>query len=275
LPEGKFITLGAAPAPLQSAQRLQLCAFALIAISTVSFGQAGDQKPKPSAGGQRTFESTCAPCHGLNGKGGERAPDVVTRREVVRLSDIETLKILKQGVVSKGMPPFASLGPARLTELLNYLRSLQGKGQNRVSTADVQKGKQLFAGKARCAECHMVRGAGGFIGPDLSDYGALHSANDIRDAIVDADKRPGFRKHLANAVTRDGRQISGVVRNEDNFSLQLQSLDGGFHLLNKAELSEFNLDSKTLMPADYVSSLNKQELDQIVGYLLSVGNAKP
>ncbi len=30
----------------------------------------------------------------------------------------------------------------------------------------------------------MVNGSGGFIGPDLSDYGATHSADDIRDAIL-------------------------------------------------------------------------------------------
>jgi hypothetical protein len=34
-------------------------------------------------------------------------------------------------------------------------------------------------------------------------------------------------------------KYSGRVRNEDNFSLQLQTLDGAFHLFMKSELRSF------------------------------------
>lgn len=226
------------------------------------------------AAGRRTFESNCAPCHGLNGKGGERAPDIATRPEIVRLPDSETLKVLQDGILEKGMPPFAALGPAKLSEVLNYLRSLQSKGRAPAVTACTEEGKDIFTSKAGCSQCHMVHGAGGFLGPDLSDYGASHSADDIRSAIVSAEKRPGFRKGLAKATTRDGRQLSGLVRNEDNFSVQLQALDGTFHLLEKSNLSELTVDSAPVMPSDYHSRLSKSELDQLVGYLLSVGNIK-
>ena len=146
------------------------------------------------ASGKQTFESSCAPCHGLNGKGAERAPDIATRPEIVKLSDPATLKVLRDGVPAKGMPSFAKLGSARLSDLLNYLRVLQGKGQVAASTANGEKGRELFAGKGGCSQCHMVQGAGGFLGPDLSDYGESHSADDIRSAIVSADKRPGFAR---------------------------------------------------------------------------------
>jgi len=158
---------------------------------------------------------------------------------------------------------------------LNYLRSLQGKPKGlAVSAADAKEGKEIFAGKGACSQCHMVRGAGGFLGPDLSDYGAIHSADDIRNAIVSADKRPGFRKGLVKAKTEDGQQISGLVRNEDNFSVQLQALDGTFHLLDKSRLSELTYDTAPVMPGDYASKLSKSELDQLVGYLLSIGDTK-
>jgi len=226
------------------------------------------------AAGRRTFESSCAPCHGLNGKGGERAPDIATRPEIVRLPDSETLKVLRDGILEKGMPPFAALGPAKLSETLNYLRSLQDKGRAPAVAASTEEGKDIFTNEAACSQCHMVNGAGGFLGPDLSDYGASHSADDIRSAIVSAEKRPGSRKGLAKATTKDGLQISGLVRNEDNFSLQLQALDGTFHLLEKSGLSELTLDPTPVMPSDYHSRLSKSELDQLVGYLLSLGDAK-
>jgi putative heme-binding domain-containing protein len=237
------------------------------------------EKPKPSnqalASGKRAFESSCASCHGLNGKGGERGPDIATRPELVRLSDRETLTVLREGILQKGMPPFAALGPAKLSQVLNYLRSLQGKSKVPAVTANTEEGKNIFTGKAGCSQCHMIHGTGGFLGPDLSDYGTIHSADDIRSAIVSADKRPGFRKVLTKAITKDGQQLSGLVRNEDNFSVQLQALDGTFHLLEKSSLSELTFDSAPVMPSDYGSKLSKSELDQLVGYLMSTGNAKP
>jgi len=224
--------------------------------------------------GRQTFESICASCHGLNGKGGERAPDIATRQEVVRLSDSETMKVLRDGVLQKGMPPFASLGQTKLTEVLSYLRSLQGKDKAPMPAVNVEEAKAIFVGKGGCSQCHMVHGTGGFLGPDLSEYGASHSADDIRNAIVSAEKRPASRKGLAKARTKDGQQVSGLVRNEDNFSVQLQSLDGTFRLLQKSDINELTFDSTPLMPDNYGSSLSKTELDQLVGYLMSVADAK-
>jgi putative heme-binding domain-containing protein len=250
------------------------CAFAASHAQTNVHRTKKSEQSNSSTAGRRTFESSCASCHGLNGKGGEHAPDIATRPEVVRLSDRETLQVLREGVLQKGMPPFAALGSVKLSEVLNYLRSLQGKGGTPAVAASTTEGKVIFVGKGGCSECHMVHGAGGFTGPDLSDYGARYSADDIRSAIVNADKRPGDRKGLAKVITKDGQQISGLVRNEDNFSVQLQALDGTFHLLEKSSISELTFDSAPVMPSDYESKLSKSELDQLVGYLLSLGDAK-
>jgi hypothetical protein len=83
----------------------------------------------------------------LNGKGGERAPDIATRPEIGRLSDSETLKVLRDGIPQKGMPPFATLYPAKLSEVLNYLRSLQGKGRAPAVTASTEKAKTFSPAK--------------------------------------------------------------------------------------------------------------------------------
>jgi cytochrome c oxidase cbb3-type subunit 3 len=244
------------------------------AQTTVHRTEKLKQSNQALASGRRTFESSCAPCHGLNGKGGERAPDIAVKPEIVRLSENEILKILRDGKPQAGMPPFSALGPAKLSDIVKYLRFLQGKREAPAVAVNTEEGRNIFTNKAGCSECHMVQGTGGFLGPDLSDYGESHSAADVRSAIVSADKRPGIRKGLAKATTKDGRQISGLVRNEDNFSVQIQALDGTFHLLEKSSLSELTFDSAPVMPSDYDSRLSQSELDQLVGYLLSVRNAK-
>jgi cytochrome c oxidase cbb3-type subunit 3 len=248
------------------------CTLAIYGQSSISGNQKhpGDKL----ASGRRAFDTTCASCHGLNGRGGERAPNIATEPEIVKLSDNQLLKILQDGKPQLGMPPFAGLGEKRLAEILSYLRQLQGKRGTPITLADDANGKNLFDGKGGCAECHMILGAGGFLGPDLSNYGATHSADEIRNAIVSADARPGARKGLAQATTKEGREISGFVRNEDNFSVELQSSDGTFHMLEKSGLSQLTLDSAPLMPGDYGIKLSKSELNQLVSYLLSVGGKK-
>lgn len=257
----------------------RIACIAIALLFTLSLGHSqstpGKGASQQSVRGRQTFESSCAPCHGLNGKGSERAPDIVAKPQIVRLTDAQLLKVLRLGKPQAGMPGFALLGEKRLTEVLDYVRALQGKRKAPTATAgDSIRGKEIFANKAGCSGCHTIRGIGGFIGPELSDYGANHSSDEIRNAILSADKRMGTRKTLAKVTTKNGQRISGLVRNEDNFSLQLQSLDGTFHLLEKSTLTEFELDSAPVMPSDYGTKLSKEELDQVAAYLLSLAEAK-
>ena len=134
------------------------------------------------------------------------------------------------------MPAFSSVSQEDTKSLVAYVRSLQGHVVEAALPGDDRKGRSLFYGKVRCAQCHIVAGAGGYIAGDLTSYGANKSVEDIRSAIVKPSSvaRPGSGR--AELTTRDGRKYSGLVRNEDNFSVQLQTLDGAFHLFDKAEL---------------------------------------
>jgi putative heme-binding domain-containing protein len=148
---------------------------------------------------------------------------------------------------------------------------LQGKSDGAQLAGNAGKGRALFFGKGRCAECHMVEGAGGFLGSDLSVFAVTRSLPEIREAITNPNARER-RGGKAVVTTRDGKQYSGVVRNEDNFSLQLQDLDGAFHLFSKTELTQVTRQSESLMPSDYGSTLSASELDDLIAFLASAAN---
>jgi putative heme-binding domain-containing protein len=120
----------------------------------------------------------------------------------------------------------------------------------------------------------MVNGTGGFLGRDLSNYGENHSVTEIRAVIVKPEIATGTRGHVAEVTAKDGKSYSGVVRNEDNFSLQLQSLDGTFHLFSKSDLVTISYHQESLMPADYGSKLSAAELDALAAYLASIARTK-
>ena len=49
-------------------------------------------------------------------------------------------------------------------------------------------------------------------------------------------------------------------------------IDGTFHLLAKSDIERMEIQPKTLMPADYGSTLDTNELDDLVSYLLRAGD---
>ncbi len=251
---------------------LLVCAWQVCALSLLRA-----QAPGASGGddraleGKQIFSTSCVACHGLDGRGGERGPDISPRPEVQRWPDQALVHIVREGVPGTAMPSFRSLGTARIQAVVRYLGSLQGQTAAVELPGDAMHGKDLFFGKAGCSQCHMVKGEGGFIGSDLSGYAATQSASGIRSAITDPNKSLDPRKRTVIAATMDGKTQTGIARNEDNFSLQLQTIDGAFHLFTKSELQSVEYQPRSLMPDDYGSKLTRQELDDLVSYLMSIG----
>jgi cytochrome c oxidase cbb3-type subunit 3 len=219
--------------------------------------------------GQAIFSATCASCHGLDGHGGEHAPDIATAPRIQAISEQLLEKIVRDGIPAAGMPGFGlKLGDKQIAEVLRYLRVLQGKGQTVALPGDPARGREIFFGSARCGGCHMVTGQGGFIGADLSAYGANHDEAEIRTAIV----KPG-NQGTVSVTTREGRKYFGLVRNKDNFSLQIQTADGKFHFFDKQDLIHVERPSQPLMPETYGTQLSKSELDDLISYLMKASGS--
>ena len=243
-----------------------------VLLACIASASLQGQQSKPSSAallqGRQIFSSSCAGCHGLDGRGGERAPDIASKREVQRLSNAELARIVHDGLPGTGMPSFHLLGASRIQALVLYVRCLQGRGEPELLPGNSAAGKGVFFGKAGCGECHMVAGAGGFIGSDLSNYAAAQSAREIRDAILHPESQADPAKKAVVVTTATGEQLTGLVRNEDNFSLQLQTLDGAFHLFAKSDLKSVEHQDQSLMLSDYGSRLSRAELDDVVSYLM-------
>jgi cytochrome c oxidase cbb3-type subunit 3 len=234
--------------------------------------QHAQSSPAHSAQRQRArqlFATTCSACHGLDGMGSERAPNIITNPQSQRLSASEMFGVISGGVPGTGMPAFQQLGKPAITSLVAYVKGLQGKNQTAQLPGDPKSGEALFFGNAQCSSCHMASGRGGFIAPELTAYGQTHAAEQIKSAIVNPAARDSV-KPMVTATTANGERYQGIIRNEDNFSLQLQSEDGAFHFLSKADLKTIERGQDSIMPSDYSSRLSAAQLNDIVSYLLSL-----
>jgi putative heme-binding domain-containing protein len=224
--------------------------------------------------GAQTFISHCAGCHGLDGRGAERAPNLTTE-EVRRLSGKEIVHIVRNGISGTGMPAFHSLTEKDVKAVVRYVRKLQGESASMtLPPGNPVRGRSLFFGKAMCSTCHMVQGEGGFIASDLSEYGGSHSAHEIRRAMESPSSDPQIGARPATVITRSGQKYSGMIRNEDNFSIQLELLDGTFRIFNRSDVENVEYASQPLMPTNYGSILTRRDVEDIASYLMAAAKGK-
>jgi putative heme-binding domain-containing protein len=260
--------------------------FALLLVSTFASGiqnSRAQQQVSPkrrvaadaTEAGKKLFDSNCAGCHGLDARGGEHAPNIATTPELQRMSDEQLFGIVHDGAASGTMPAFgAILSDDKIKAVGAYLRSLQGHsgGEHTALPGDSAAGKLLFFGKAACSECHSIvdsgAGSGGFLASDLTDYARSREPADILRAITQPNDNLNPRARTAVIVTHDGQKLTGFIRNQDNFSMQLQSLDGTFHMLERSGLASVTYDTLSLMPADYGQRFSSAELDNLVSFLM-------
>src|SRR5579862_6067830 len=133
---------------------------------------------------------------------------------------------------------------------------------------DATAGERIFAGKGNCISCHMVRGRGGVLGPDLSRVGRDRNPAQIEQALRDPGSAPAVRgtrrgAPASSTVTvrlRDGQVIRGIAKNESTFDLQVLGTDNRLHLLMKSQVAEVARE-KSLMPK---TELNADEMRDLV-----------
>jgi hypothetical protein len=75
---------------------------------------------------------------------------------------------------------------------------------------------------------------------------------------------------MQRAITKDGREITGMRVNDDTFSIQLRDVSGQIHSLRKFDLQTLEeLPGKSMMPS-YKDTLSETEINDLVGYLASL-----
>jgi len=250
-----------------------------VALATASHAQQNAQgNVKTANPAAALFNSSCGVCHGSDGRGGERAPNIATKREIVNLSDAQLTVILNKGVLASGMPPFSYLGDQKIMHLVQYLRELQGvagSGQAQI-TGDADDGEKIFFAEGSCSRCHLIHGRGGFLGEDLSTYARGRSSEAIRAAILHPGDSPGGVDHIVEIQIAEGNSYRGMIRSRDNFNIVLQGEDGAYHSIARDRIQKMTINSQPLMPQDYATKLDEQRINNLISYLLrNSGSEKP
>jgi PQQ-dependent dehydrogenase (methanol/ethanol family) len=237
--------------------RIALLGGVLIAASILNA-----QDRNEIATGRSRFQQLCTSCHGDDAKGG-RGPNLTTGDWRWGRSDDAIVKNIQQGIPGTEMPRFP-VSESDGKAIVAYLRSLRIDGSGDAIRGDAAAGARLFFGTAKCSQCHIVKGRGGRLGPDLSTIGTERSAAEIRDAVANPDKSLRRGYETVEVRLRSGQLLRGARKNEDTFSIQIMDEQERLHMLLKQDIGEIRAPKKSLMPAP---ALAPADLDNLVAFL--------
>jgi cytochrome c oxidase cbb3-type subunit III len=271
---------------------LSAFAFALLLSITVSAqrgggapGGAGPANPAIGnaaaiADGEKLYNETCTACHGKDGTGGELGPPVAAQnRRYLRRSDPEIFDAIKAGITGTQMPPFGGqFNDEQIWHITAYIHGLRGTAIDTPAQGDAAAGAAIF--NTNCSTCHMIKGKGNILGPDLSNLAGTRKIQNIVDALTKANHKilADGGTHDATIVANtnyqpvrvtaaDGTVISGILKNEDSFSLQVLGKDDlTLHRFRRKDVKVY-YDPQSLMPHDWDKRLSPADFQNLLAFL--------
>ena len=238
-------------------------------------------QPQAIEEGRQIYNKACTVCHGLDGSAGEMGPALgLEGRRFALQSPSEIFGAIKNGIPATGMPSTPHLSDDEIWRVTAYIQALRGTAIDAPAPGNVARGEEIFWAKGECGECHMIRGKGGIIGPELTNIADIRKTASIVDALTNPEYRvqgdggaiprklePPNTYQPVHVTMPDGRIIHGVLKNEDSFSLQVMGVDERLHLLDRAKVTEVYYEPASLMPRDYDKRLTQVELRDLIAFL--------
>ena len=208
---------------------------------------------------------------------------------LAKLGDIDIRDVVSRGVeryLAGELPASDSLNVLEAAEgklsddlvvrIRSHLEKLNekdplGRWLNALEGGDVESGRKLFFEDTRlsCLRCHQVGRAGGQVGPNLTTIAAKKDRRYLLESICtpNAVVAEGFETALV--LTTEGETIAGIVKLENDESLDLIKADGSLVRVDLEEI-EARRKGKSSMPEDLIDKLTMRQLRDLVAYLASL-----
>ena len=168
-------------------------------------------------------------------------------------------------------PAIMPKGPGQAYTVEGVLAALPAK----LSGRDFERGKAMFTATA-CLVCHRFGSEGGGVGPDLSGSGSRYSIRDLLDNIINPSAVISDQFGTEQIERTDGDPIVGRVVGEADGELQIMA--NPFAPDEKITVKTAAVKARkpfnvSMMPPGLINSLSPDELQDLLAYILSGGNA--
>ena len=137
-----------------------------------------------------------------------------------------------------------------------------------------ESGKAAFRDSG-CIQCHRFSGEGGSVGPDLTGVSRRLSIRDVLESTVLPSKVISEPYAATQIETKDGELIVGHIEQEDGMTIVIRtnSLAPDNTVVQKADIKRRSLSKISNMPAGIINVLLREQVLDLLAYLISDGNA--
>ena len=164
--------------------------------------------------------------------------------------------------IAKIWPDRRLLSGDKLARIKGYRAQLT---QPVLASADRGNGRKVY--QQTCGQCHKLFGEGGTIGPELT--GAQRQSLDYwLENMVDPSAAVPEQYRMSIVVLDDGRVLSGLVRNENERMIALQTPTER-RLIERSSIETIEPSPLSIMPEGQLEKLSDVDLRDLVGYLMS------
>jgi len=131
-------------------------------------------------------------------------------------------------------------------------------------------GKDAFE-KSGCAQCHLFKGSGGSVGPDLTGLAKRMTPREVLESILEPSRTIDEAYSMQQFTMSDGQVHLGQVQEETDAVVRLRSLSATSAPLTlaKALIESRKKLNVSNMPPGMVNTLTEKQILDLVAYLLN------
>ena len=135
-----------------------------------------------------------------------------------------------------------------------------------------ERGEVLYrSASLACTTCHQINQHGGQVGPDLTTVGAYMTPASILESMLNPDTtiKQGFETTI---VTRkDGSVVAGILQRRTGSATLVRDASSQVLSIPKQDIVNVTHSAVSLMPVGLISSLRRDELIDLLRYLIELG----
>jgi putative heme-binding domain-containing protein len=198
----------------------------------------------------------------------------IKRDAMATLSDAEKAELKPILDATPATTASAGTAPSRPFVKTWTLEELVPLVEGGLKDRDFDHGRTLFA-EARCAACHRFVDDGGGLGPELSGVAGRFSVRDLLESIVLPSKTISDQYQAVTIATTRGKIVTGRIVNlsGNSFSVNSDMYDPNSTVsVRRDEIEEMKPSAVSMMPDGLLNSLHRDEVLDLVAYLMSRGN---